>query len=199
TATNLPPRIDPDRIVDTCGACHARRADLTGDFVAGVLFLDHFRPDIPDHSDTFYADGQVREEDYEHASFLSSRMYSLGVRCVHCHEPHSGKLRLEGDALCMSCHEGRIDRESHAHHPLDGPGGRCVDCHMPVTVYMERDPRRDHGFTIPDPLLTREHGIPNACGRCHADQDDDWAIRHVEEWYGERMEHPARERTRVFA
>ena len=39
---------------------------------------------------------------------------------------------------------------------------------------MARDPRHDHGFTIPDPLLTKELGIPNACNRCHADKTVDW-------------------------
>ena len=34
---------------------------------------------------------------------------------------------------------------------------------MPVTTYMQRHPRHDHGFTIPDPLLTKQFGTPNAC------------------------------------
>ena len=50
---------------------------------------------------------------------------------------------------------------------------------MPVTVYMQRHPRRDHGFTIPDPLLTKELNIPNACNRCHANQTTDWALKYT--------------------
>ena len=34
-------------------------------------------------------------------------------------------------------------------------GGECVSCHMPTTTYMQRHARHDHGFTIPDPLLTK--------------------------------------------
>ncbi len=29
---------------------------------------------------------------------------------------------------------------------------------MTNTTYMGRDPRRDHGFHVPDPQLTKEHG-----------------------------------------
>ena len=35
---------------------------------------------IPDQTETFYADGQIRDEDYEYTSFLSSKMYAAGVR-----------------------------------------------------------------------------------------------------------------------
>jgi predicted CXXCH cytochrome family protein len=194
-----PPRVDPGRILDLCGSCHARRAELTGRFLPGEDFLDHYRLDIPDATGTFHPDGQVHEEDYEYASFLSSRMYLVGVRCLHCHEPHSAKTRLDGNALCLSCHEGKIDPASHSHHRPDTPGGRCVDCHMPITIYMERDPRHDHGFTIPDPVLTREHGIPNACNRCHEDKDAVWSVRWVESWYGARPDRPSRRRARAIA
>jgi tetratricopeptide (TPR) repeat protein len=70
---------------------------------------------------------------------------------------------------------------------------------MPITHYMQRDPRHDHGFTIPDPLLTKELGIPNACDRCHADQTTDWALEYVEQWYGDRMNRHSRARARWIA
>jgi tetratricopeptide (TPR) repeat protein len=72
---------------------------------------------------------------------------------------------------------------------------------MPQTTYMQRHPRRDHSWSIPDPLLTRELGIPNACNRCHTGEGEnlEWAIRTVEEWYGSRMERPSRQRTRSIA
>ena len=88
------------------------------------------------------------------------------------------------NALCMRCHSGGysgssvIQPDQHMFHPNETPGGRCVDCHMPQTTYMQRHPRRDHGFTIPDPLLTQELGVPNACNRCH--ETTDWAIEATE-------------------
>ena len=70
---------------------------------------------------------------------------------------------------------------------------------MPVTVYMQRHPRRDHGFTIPDPLVTEELNIPNACNRCHADKSAAWAVKYVDEWYGTNLFRPTRERARWIA
>lgn len=49
-------------------------------------------------------------------------------------------------------------------------GARCVECHMPESLYMARDPRRDHSFNSPDPLLSVELGIPNACTMCHEEK-----------------------------
>lgn len=72
-----------------------------------ILVLDHYLLAIVDGSDTFYPDGQVREEDYEYTAFLGSRMHAAGVTCLDCHDPHAGRPKLEGDALCMQCHDGR--------------------------------------------------------------------------------------------
>jgi predicted CXXCH cytochrome family protein len=206
---NGPPRVRPkdpalrpldkDRMLAVCGSCHARRVDLTGEFHPGDLFLDHFSPVIPDETDTYFPDGQVRDEDFEYVSFLGSRMYSLGVRCIDCHEPHSGKTRATGNDLCLRCHKATIDPLAHGHHALDKAGGRCVDCHMPITVYMARHPRRDHGLTIPDPQLTRDYGVPNACNRCHRDRSVDWCATAVTQWFGDRMARHTQDRARWLA
>ncbi|MFN7140054.1 MAG: ammonia-forming cytochrome c nitrite reductase subunit c552 [Limisphaerales bacterium] len=193
-----------DQMLDTCAACHSRRGELTGKFMPGDSFHDHFQLSIPDDTDIFYPDGQVRDEDYEFTSFLSSKMHSAGVRCMDCHNPHTGKTRLPGNTLCMQCHSGGrdapiIDPVAHTFHKPGSPGSSCVDCHMPLTTYMQRHPRRDHGFTIPDPLLTKKHGIPNACNRCHEDQTADWALEKVEQWYGEKMERRTRHRADLLA
>jgi tetratricopeptide (TPR) repeat protein len=189
----------PDEILGNCGSCHARRVELTTGFVPGEPFLDHFRPVLPDEGEIYYPDGQVHEEDFEYSSFILSRMHGEGVRCIHCHTPHSAKPRLEGNALCLSCHKGKVDPGPHSHHDPAAAGGQCTGCHMPQTTYMQRHPRRDHAFTIPDPLLTREFGIPNACNRCHEDKSVDWAIAAVETWFGKRMERGTRRRARVVA
>lgn len=183
-------RIGRQEMFEACGSCHARRAELTGDFFPGEKFLDHYALTIPDHTDLFYPDGQVRDEDYEFTSFLGSGMHAAGVRCIDCHEPHSGKTRIEGNNLCMVCHAApappapKIDLATHSHHKPGERGDRCVDCHMPQTVYMQRHARHDHGFTIPDPLLTKELNIPNACNRCHTERTPDWSLEAMEKWYG---------------
>ena len=188
-----------DVILDTCGSCHARRVDLTGKFRPGDLFLDHYRPVIPDESEIYYEDGQVHEEDYEFGSFLSSKMHAMGVRCIHCHEPHTSKLRSKGNDLCLGCHQGKIDPATHSHHDINQAGGQCANCHMPLTTYMQRHPRRDHGFTIPDPTLTRDYELPNACNRCHTDKSVKWAIDHTSAWYGDRMNRHTQRRARAIA
>ena len=188
-----------------CGSCHARRAELTGDFHPGENFFDHYSLSIPDETDLFYPDGQIRDEDYEFTSFLGSRMHAAGVRCIDCHEPHSGKTRVAGNNLCLICHAGpappapKIDAATHSHHKTGERGDLCVDCHMPQTTFMQRHARRDHGFTIPDPQLTIELKIPNACNRCHSDQSAEWSLAALGKWYGDKTNSPARWRTRVIA
>ncbi len=176
--------LEGKQLIDSCGRCHARRAALTEDFFPGDKFLDHYVPELPNETDIYYPDGQVLEEDYVYSSFLMSRMYHEGVTCLDCHLPHSAKLKLEGNALCLQCHADKINPTEHSHHKVDEPGGLCVNCHMPTTIYMQRQPRRDHGFTIPDPKLTIEDGVPNACNRCHDDQTPEWALEATEEWWG---------------
>jgi tetratricopeptide (TPR) repeat protein len=198
----------PDQKFDTCGMCHSRRTELTGDFKPGDKYYDHHSLAIVDETELYYPDGQVHDEDYEFASFLSSKMHTAGVRCLDCHNPHAAKPIADGNALCMRCHVGNvqpfpkapaINILAHTFHQAESAGSQCINCHMPQTVYMQRHSRHDHGFTIPDPLLTKELGIPNACNRCHADKDADWSLAAVEKWYGAKMERPTRERARVIA
>ncbi|MGQ9649941.1 MAG: multiheme c-type cytochrome [Phycisphaerae bacterium] len=199
------PEFDRDQYTETCAGCHARRATLTGDFVPGEKFLDHYDPVIPDLSDIFYPDGQVREEDFEYVAFSLSLMYAWGVRCTDCHYYHGGKVATTENRLCLRCHEKGIatkrpiDEVEHSRHPSDKPGFKCVDCHMPQTVYMARHWRRDHGMTIPDPMLNKEHGIPDACMRCHEKEGLEWNVKYVREWYGDRMDRLTQRRARLQA
>ena len=194
-------KMPPARMVGLCGSCHSRNTDLTENFKPGDSFYDHYSLEILDGSQKWYPDGQIKAEDYEFEAFLGSKMYRAGVICLDCHDPHSYKNTLSGNDLCMRCHKGGypkapiIDPASHKHECSSD----CIGCHMPVTVYMQRHPRRDHGFTIPDPLLTKELNIPNACNRCHADQTTDWAVKYADEWYGTNMNRPTRERARWIA
>jgi len=201
-------RMTLQQMMENCASCHSRREELNDSFHAGEKFDDHYRLSLPDEIGLYYPDGQVKEEDYEFGSFMMSRMGNHGVTCLDCHNPHSGKLLLpvDNNALCLSCHAPPaqrgaipIDVATHSHHQPGTPGARCVDCHMPLTTYMGRDVRRDHGFTIPDPLLTKELGVPNSCNRCHQDESADWAIQTTEKWYGDKMERPTRERALIIA
>jgi tetratricopeptide (TPR) repeat protein len=201
-------KLTRDQMLETCAACHARRGEITGDLVPGESFYDHFSLVVTDESDIYHPDGQVRDENYEFASFSSSRMHHAGVRCVDCHDPHDAKRRIPGNLLCMQCHAGGradfptspvIDPTTHSRHGADSTGNQCTSCHMPVTTYMQRHPRHDHSFSSPDPLLTKEFYIPNACNRCHTDKDTDWAVAAYKDFYGEKPDRPARTRARLVA
>ncbi|MCS6860100.1 MAG: hypothetical protein NZT92_07265, partial [Abditibacteriales bacterium] len=102
-------RLTKKQIPQMCGACHSRRGELTGAFRPGDLYLDHYTPVIPDETDVYYPDGQVRDENFEYISFLGSRMYAAGVLCKDCHDVHSGKTRARGNDLCLRCHRKKID------------------------------------------------------------------------------------------
>jgi tetratricopeptide (TPR) repeat protein len=197
--------LSPARLLGMCGSCHSRNTDLTGDFVPGDSFYDHYALETLDPAGRWYPDGQIKDEDYEFAPYLGSKMYQAGVTCIDCHTRDVTKPQLKGNDLCMKCHNGGFPKApviapaGHGHHKLADKGGECIGCHMPVTVYMQRHPRHDHGFTIPDPLLTKELNIPNACNRCHADKSADWAVKYTDEWYGTNMNRPSRERARWIA
>jgi tetratricopeptide (TPR) repeat protein len=199
-------RFSRPQMMETCAACHSRRAEVTGDLVPGEPYFDHFVLTVTDGSDIYHPDGQVRDENYEYSSFLSSGMHHAGVTCGDCHEPHSNERLIPGNMLCMRCHMGGTEPpapvivpETHSPCTPGTPGHDCTSCHMPQTTYMQRHPRRDHGFTIPDPLLTREFGIPNACNRCHADKSTDWAIEQADRFYGDKLDRPTRHRAILVA
>ena len=112
-------------------------------------------------------------------------MYAHGVTCSDCHDPHSGQLRADGNALCATCHlPAKYDTPAHHHHQTASAGATCVGCHMPATTYMVVDPRRDHSLRIPRPDLSVALGTPNACTTCHANRDARWAATRTRAWYG---------------
>jgi tetratricopeptide (TPR) repeat protein len=172
-----------DREVQVCARCHARRAQLAGDYRHGPLMDTHL-PSLLQET-LYHADGQIEGEVYEYGSFLQSRMHAAGVTCSDCHEPHSLKLRVPGNGVCLQCHgQNKYDTEKHHFHAA-GPGGtQCVNCHMPARTYMVVDPRRDHSFRVPRPNLSVRLGTPNACGNCHANKPARWAADKVRQWYG---------------
>lgn len=199
---------DRARMQQTCAPCHARNELLTASFLPGDNYSDHFRVTLPVERTVFYPDGQVREEDFNWSSVLLSRMGHAGVTCLDCHDPHSTKtvLPVENNLLCLRCHGAPgptkavvIDPTAHSHHATGSTGNQCVTCHMPVTNYMQRAPRHDHGWLKPDPRLTLELGIPNACNRCHTEKPVAWAVEKSEAWYGAKLDSRQRARARAVA
>ncbi|WP_164976102.1 tetratricopeptide repeat protein [Oleiharenicola lentus] len=204
---------DRTKMMQTCAPCHARNEKLTEDFQPGDNYHDHYRVTLPVEPGIYYPDGQQRDEDFNWTSVLLSRMGHAGVTCLDCHDPHTTKtiLPTSDNQLCQQCHTppGRvmtggiratpIDPLAHSRHQPGSAGNSCVACHMPVTTYMQRSPRHDHGWLKPDPLLTKELGIPNACSKCHEKEGLDWVIAKADEWHGPKLDSRQRARARAVA
>ncbi len=179
--------------IETCAPCHSRRRTVYPDDPPGQDFYDCFVNELLT-PETYYCDGQILDEVYVYGSFIQSKMYHKGVRCTDCHDPHTNKLKFEGNALCISCHEahpeGKYNTPSHHHHEVGSEGAQCVNCHMPSTPYMNVDFRRDHSLRIPRPDLSVDLGTPNACTSCHleiknVDEEKHAALPHYAAWMKE--------------
>lgn len=149
--------------IETCARCHSRRVPLADGDAPGAPLLDRYLPTVLS-ADLYEHDGKIKDEVFEYGAFLQSRMYAKGVRCSNCHDPHSTRLKVAGDGVCLKCHNpaGRSndpsvdgsgllakDYDSPAHHK--SATSSCIDCHMPGRLYMVNDLRHDHGFTLPGP------------------------------------------------
>ena len=187
TAERTSPR-KSRKLIDMCGRCHSRRSIISEDYVHGKSLLDTHHPSVL-QEDLYFSDGQIQDEVYVYGSFLQSKMYTAGVVCSDCHEPHSGKVFVNGNALCYRCHAPAKfgGREHHFHDP-EKAGALCVECHMPERTYMVVDPRRDHSMRNPRPDLSEKLETPNACIKCHNDKTNRWATEFTAKWYGDKTE-----------
>jgi predicted CXXCH cytochrome family protein len=168
--------------VEVCAQCHSRRTQFSDSHFGNPL-LDAFRPALL-NAGLYQADGQILDEVYEYGSFLQSRMQAAGVTCSDCHDPHSARLRADGNAICAQCHQPSVfDTAEHHRHAAGTRGSACVDCHMGDRTYMVVDQRRDHGFRVPRPDLSVKLGTSNACNGCHDDRSAQWAADTVAKWF----------------
>jgi len=178
--------------IQQCAGCHSRREPVAADSpMPGTPYHDAYRLALL-RPGLYHADGSILDEVYVYGSFLQSKMYAKGVRCSDCHDVHTAKLRVRGNAVCTQCHSPagnskfptlrRVDygAESHHFHRPGSQGAQCKSCHMIERTYMQVDPRRDHSFRIPRPDLSAETGSPNACNDCHAEKTAAWATAEIE-------------------
>jgi predicted CXXCH cytochrome family protein len=182
-----------DTQLEMCAKCHSRRYQVHEDFRAGQPFFNHYEPVVLAEG-LYQADGQILDEVYEYDSFLQSKMHANRVRCTDCHDPHSLKLKFQGNRLCAQCHDpAKFDTTAHHHHTDGSAGAQCINCHMPTRMYMVIDERRDHSFRVPRPDLSVALGTTNACNNCHTKPNEtfQWAADVVKTWYGEKKNNAA--------
>lgn len=167
--------------ITMCGGCHSRRSLIQDTSTLSGDYHDRYRIASLQPS-LYFANGQIHDEVFVLGSFMQSKMYQQGVRCSHCHEPHSGDTIAQGDALCAQCHQPKVyATQQHSRH-AEG-SAQCVDCHMSARVYMGVDWRRDHGFHLPTSALP---GQPNACQTCH---EDDAKVEQLRQAWGGSAPH----------
>ena len=169
--------------VETCGLCHARRGLVSEDWVPGRPLSDtHLVAALS--QGLYQPDGQMLDEVYNYGSFKQSKMYAAGVTCSDCHDPHSAKLKLAGDKVCLQCHADTYASPTHNHHEGVTPAVGCVSCHMPERTFMVVDKRHDHSFRVPRPDLSDKLQTSNACTDCHKDKPASWAAAAIAGWFG---------------
>ena len=185
--------------LQVCAQCHSRRGQIADGYRPGMPFHDFYREAVLEPG-LYHHDGQQLDEVYISGSFAQSKMNHAGVTCSDCHNPHTGGLRAEGNAVCAGCHlPAKYDIENHHRHPPGTLGAQCANCHMPETTYMVIDPRRDHSMRIPRPDLSVAHGTPNACNACHRENDAAWAAQQIAQWTGGRTPHGYQTFTPAYA
>ena len=184
--------------IETCARCHSRRAPLGDGYTVGKRLMDDYLPSVLTR-ELYALDGKIKDEVFEHGSFLQSKMFDKGVRCSNCHNPHSTELKTPGNGVCLQCHntagktavdgvDGKglqaknYDSIEHTRHTMGQPGSQCVDCHMPGKFYMGNDFRHDHSFSIPNPERAKKLGTPDACLTCHQGKAGDKVTEQFKLW-----------------
>jgi predicted CXXCH cytochrome family protein len=168
--------LERDRAVGVCLGCHMEGEVVEASFRPGEDVLEHVNPTLLDDPERVDAFGRPLELIYDGLPFLASRCATEGgLTCVTCHDPHGSPHRSQmaleaGDVgLCNSCHaEQADDVPAHAHHPSGGPGGRCVDCHMPrLAIERGHGAVVDHTIGVPRLEAPGDRSATDACTSCH--------------------------------
>jgi predicted CXXCH cytochrome family protein len=194
---------------DTCIQCHSQGQPLTNPikgkyydwavgYHAGLKLSDYWKLEehkLGETTFTHFPDGTAHKNRMQGNDFVQSLMYTRGVTCFSCHDPHGTKndamLRKPVTEICSSCHSPNSQNgprsatlEEHTHHKPGSPGSQCVACHMPkILAELPGGPFvSTHTFRFVTPAETDAMNIPNACNTCHKDKDTAWAGAQLASW-----------------
>ena len=183
-----------------CAQCHSRRTQISNNnHIDKNEFGEKYLLSLITN-DNYYSDGQVYNENFVYGSFLQSKMAKNGVVCSNCHDPHTAKLTMPEEVVCLQCHQAKnYAQKSHHQHQEYSTGAQCVNCHMPESTYMEIDNRRDHGWHKPTPKVAKQFATPDTCLSCHEEKDSDWSSQYVSKWFNKGQAHTTEPFAPVFA
>jgi len=165
---------------------------------AGLKLADYWKLEphkLGETTFTHFPDGTAHKNRMQGNDFVQSLMYTRGVTCFSCHDPHGSEndamLRKPADQVCGTCHSlnnqngpHAASLEEHTHHKAGSPGSQCVSCHMPkILPELPGGPFvSTHTFHFVTPTQTDALAIPNACNACHKDKDTAWASAAIKGW-----------------
>src|SRR6202041_415915 len=203
-----PARLDYVQANDTCIQCHSQGQPLKNQ-IQGKYYdwpvgygvgtnLSHFWKLEPHElgklTFTHFPDGTAHKNRMQGNDFVQSLMYSRGVTCFSCHDPHGtsnqAMLRKPINDVCSTCHSANTQNgphalsiEAHTHHKADSPGSQCVASHMPKIEQTIADVSVSSlTFDFVTPAQTDTLKIPNACNACHQDKSTAWATAALAAW-----------------
>jgi len=203
-----PARLDFVSANDVCIQCHCQGRPLQNpiegryyDWPVGFhvgLDLKRFWQ-LEDHrlgetTFTHFADGTAHKNRMQGNDFVTSAMYTHGVRCFSCHDVHgtgnSADLIRPANVVCLECHGPHSPNgphaasiEQHTHHKIASSGNECVACHMPkIEQTIANVNVRSHTFRFISPSETEQLKVPNACNVCHSDRSAKWAADVLRTW-----------------
>ena len=202
-----PGRLDYIRANDVCIQCHSQGQPvanpvegqyvdspvgyLPGDRLSRYWNLEEHH--LGEESFTHWPDGSAHKNRMQGNDYVTSPMYTRGVRCFSCHDvhgtAHSADIIKPGNSLCLQCH-GPVSPlgppgslEEHTHHKANSEGSQCVACHMPAIAKTIGDVNvRSHTFRFISPAMTEKYKIPNPCTSCHGDKTNQWALEELQRW-----------------
>ncbi len=202
-----PARLDFVRAADVCIQCHSQGQPLEkpiddvyydwpvgyepGDRLSDYWMLEEHH--LGEETFTHWPEGSAHKNRMQGNDFVTSVMYTKGVRCWSCHDVHGTDFEADllkpSSVVCLECHAPdspagpRGTVEQHTHHAAGSAGGECVACHMPKIAKTVGDVKvRSHTFRFLTPSMSESYGVPNPCTICHADRTNQWAAEQLREW-----------------
>lgn len=210
-----PQNLSSDAAMMVCAQCHDRDAGESAHREASEAEKNPNEP-ISAHqtgdggAEKYWADGSNKYSGNEYQAILRSVCYQQSkagghgiagekINCASCHSSHETPSEIRDEAApaarsanqsCINCHAqfaGDAAIVEHTRHPLNSEAISCASCHQPEIVYERGRFVATHEISVPNPRLTVEQQVPNACNLCHTEQSVNWAIASSKELWAERF------------